>query len=605
MNRIRILDEDTANKIAAGEVIERPASVVKELVENSLDAGSARIRIRLVEGGIKKIQVRDDGIGMNRQDCELAFYRHGTSKIRDAGDLLGIRTLGFRGEALPSIAAVSRVTLISRPKDELEGTVIQLEGGKVVHVGPTGCPAGTEVTVEDLFFNTPARKKYLKKPATEASQATAVVQRLALAHPEVSFQLWHNDQPVLSTSGSGVLQHALVDLFGLDYVENLVPVHWSGPSVEITGFAGKSYFSRSNREQQFFIVNGRAVRSPVLQGALERVYRGLLPGGRHPVAVICLRVNPEEVDVNVHPAKLEIKFAEPDKVAEALIMALQEALAETNHIPALTGKATSSPEVTTRIERVKEAVQTYLQTQFKDFEREPARPAPEIPRQWSNLQEESGSWSVAPAGPAGKPPEPQVDSGAKMPFPELVAIGQLHASFILAQGVEGLYIIDQHGAHERLEYEALLEQLERMPADAQGLALPVTLELNPVDRELLINRILLLRDLGIIIEHFGKNTFLIRAVPVGFTGEEIAELVWEIIHAEKEQGSRTWDAKEAIIKMLACKKAVKAKQRLSLEEQQLLLDRLARLKQPFTCPHGRPIITSLSMKELWKRFGRS
>ncbi|HHW06508.1 MAG TPA: DNA mismatch repair endonuclease MutL [Clostridia bacterium] len=603
MTRIRILDEDTANKIAAGEVIERPASVVKELVENAIDAGSTRIRISIEEGGIKKIQVRDDGSGMSREDCQLAFSRHGTSKIKHAGDLLRIRTLGFRGEALPSIAAVSRVTLMSRQREDLEGTVIRLEGGKLAGITPAGCPAGTEVIVEDLFFNTPARKKYLKRPATEAFHAIAAVQKLAVAHPAVGFQLWHNGQQVLATGGSGVLQNALVDLFGLEFVENLVPVNWKNEVIEITGYAGKGFFSRSNRDQQFFIVNGRAVRSPLLQGAVERVYRGLLPNGRYPVAVISLRVDPEEVDVNVHPAKLEIKFADPDRISQALTGAVHRALQETNHIPLVTGSGAPVQEVTKRIERVKEAVDTYLQTQLKDYQIEHTAETPAGSlrgplgaREHSEVPQGTVDPVAAPA-PAGRVEQE--------PFPELVAIGQLHDSFILAQGAEGLYIVDQHAAHERIEYEALWDKMGTSACEAQGLAVPVTLELNPVDKELLINRMVLLRDMGIIIEHFGKNTFLIRAVPLGFTGEEIAELIWEIIHTEKQPGHKTQDAREPVIKMLACKKAVKAKQRLSQVEQQALLDKLARLNRPFTCPHGRPVIICLSMKELLRRFGRS
>lgn len=596
MTKIQILDEETANQIAAGEVIDRPAAVVKELVENSIDAGSTIIRIRVEDGGITKIQVVDDGIGMSRRDCELAFCRHGTSKIRAASDLLRISTLGFRGEALPSIAAVSKVRLVSRPKDALEGTLITLEGGKRTNIGTIGCPAGTEVTVEELFFNTPARKKYLKKPATEASHVISAVHKLALAYPDVSFQLWHNGQHVLATSGSGVLKNTLVDLFGLDFIQNMVEVHYRNEYMELTGFAGKSFFHRSNREQEFFIVNGRVVKSPVIQVAVEDAYRSLLPSRRYPVAVICLKVSPEEVDVNVHPAKLEVKFAEPDKIVRGITIALNRALQETNHIPTVTTPP-DIQQVTNRIERVKEAVDNYLQTQLKEYIPKPSAPI------FQRVEKKPAVQLASTKAPSFSP-APDSSPGERESFPELVAIGQLHDSFILAQGAEGLYIIDQHGAHERIHYEALLEELDKASCESQGLAIPVTLELNPVDRELLISRILLLAELGIIIEHFGKNTFLIRAVPLGFTGDEIAELVWEIIHTDKQQGIKTKDMRETIVKMLACKKSIKSNDRLSLVEQQTLLDKLAQLKQPFTCPHGRPIIISLSMKELRRRFGR-
>lgn len=591
MSRIQILDEQTANQIAAGEVIDRPAAVVKELVENSIDAGSTMVRIRVEDGGITKIQVVDDGIGMSRKDCELAFCRHGTSKIKDASDLLRISTLGFRGEALPSIAAVSKVRLVSRQKDALEGTFITLEGGKITNSGTIGCPAGTEVTVEELFFNTPARKKYLKKPATEASHVISAVQKLAIAHPDVSFQLWHNGQQVLRTSGSGVLRNTLVDLFGLDFIQNMVEVQYKNEYMELTGFAGKSFFHRSNREQEFFIVNGRVVKSPVIQVAVEDAYRSLLPSRRYPVVAVYLKVSPEEVDVNVHPAKLEVKFAEPDHIVRGITAALKRSLQDTNHIPTVTELSHAKPDIK-RIERVKEAVDTYLQTQLKEYK--PIVPSSSLKRQEYEHNAQSSS-NKMPNLPLDKP----------KPFPELVAIGQFHDSFILAQGDEGLYIIDQHGAHERIHYEALLEELDKASCESQGLAIPVTLELNPVDKELLISRIVFLAELGIILEHFGKNTFLIRAVPVGFTGDEIADLIWEIIHTDKQQGSKTKDMRDTAIKMLACKKSIKANNRLSLVEQQTLLDKLAQVKQPFTCPHGRPIIISLSMKELRRRFGRS
>lgn len=591
MNKIQILDEETANQIAAGEVIDRPAAVVKELVENSIDAESAMVRIRVDDGGMTRIQVVDDGIGMSRRDCELAFCRHGTSKIKAASDLLRISTLGFRGEALPSIAAVSKVRLVSRQRGDLEGTLITLEGGKITKVRTIGCPAGTEVTVEELFFNTPARKKYLKKPATEASHVISAVQKLAIAHPDVSFQLWHNGQHVLATSGSGILENTLVDLFGLDFMQNMVRVEYRNEYMELTGFVGKSFFHRSNREQEFFIVNGRVVKSPVIQAAVEDAYRSLLPSRRYPIVVVCLKVSPEEVDVNVHPAKLEVKFAEPEPIVKGITTALNRSLQDTNHIPPIT-KLPDVGQVTKRIERVKEAVDTYLQTQLKEYQ--PVVPAPSFHRPEDKHHEQLPSTKVASL------PSEQTES-----FPELVVIGQLHDSFILAQGVEGLYIIDQHGAHERIHYEKLLETLDQAPCESQGLAIPVTLELSPVDKELLISNIVLLAELGIIIEHFGKNTFLIRAVPVGFTGDEIAGLVWELIHTDKQQGTKTKNMRETVVKMLACKQSIKANSRLSLAEQQTLIDKLAQLKQPFTCPHGRPIIISLSMKELRRRFGRS
>ncbi|NLL19417.1 MAG: DNA mismatch repair endonuclease MutL, partial [Clostridia bacterium] len=511
-SRIRILDERTANQIAAGEVVERPASVVKELVENAIDAGSTRVEVRLQEGGIRKIQVKDNGIGMSREDCQRAFSRHATSKINDAGDLFKIKTLGFRGEALPSIAAVSMVKLISRQPNAIEGTRICLEGGKITQFEVAGCPAGTDITVENLFYNTPARKKYLRKPGTEATHAINTVRRLAVAYPEISLQLWHNDQQVFAAGGSGKLEDVLIDLYGLAFVDNMVPVSFSSSHIDVEGFVGKSFHHRSSRELQIFIVNGRYVRSPLLQAALEEAYRGLLPSRRYPVAVIKVNVPAGDIDVNVHPAKLEVKFAKPEEVSRNLKEAVGAALMSANHIPVSTGTVKEGDAPPKRIERVRDAVEAYLQTQWT-MDVKPQAPA-FIPKVEPRMEK-----ADIPQ-PAAVPPVTVVrpTEVSTRIFPDLTAIGQLHDSFILAQGQDGLYVIDQHGAHERINFEALQDKAAEAATESQVLAIPVTLDLNPVDQDLLVERIVQLSELGIIIEHFGKNTFLIRGVPPGITG---------------------------------------------------------------------------------------
>lgn len=602
-SKIRILDEHTANQIAAGEVIERPASVVKELVENAIDAGSTRIEIRLHEGGSERIQVTDNGVGMGREDCELAFARHATSKINDANDLFQINTLGFRGEALPSIAAVSKVQLVSRQQGSLEGTKICLEGGQVTALAAVGCPVGTDILVEKLFFNTPARKKYLKKQGTEASHAINAVRRLAIAYPKICFQLWHNDQLIFATGGSGKREDVLVDLYGLEYAEKMIPVHLSGSYLRIDGFVGKSFFHRSTREGQMFFVNGRYIRSPLLQRAVEAAYSSWLPSRRYPVAVLDITVPTGEIDVNVHPAKLEVKFARPEEIQASVKATLEQVLQRTTHIP-LAGSSGKEDVPVKRIEKVREAVEAYLQTQwtvmpqsspgFSDLAKFTPKVSQRAEEPVQELQE------GAPMAPGSQLPKER----PLRVFPDLVAIGQLHESYILAQGSDGLYVIDQHGAHERINYEKLQDKMSRAPVESQLLAIPYTLELNAVEQELLIAGIVALSELGIIIEHFGKNTFLIRAVPWGLSGDDAAELVMDLLRSGREQQLEA-DFKEAGLKMVACKQAVRFNKRLSLAEQQALLDELGQAAHPFTCPHGRPIIISYSLNELRRRFGRN
>lgn len=597
-SKIKILDEQTANQIAAGEVVERPASVVKELVENAIDAGSTRIEVRLHEGGITKIQVKDNGVGMSREDCQRAFERHATSKINEAGDLLKIKTLGFRGEALPSIAAVSKVKLISRQHNAIEGTRICLEGGRVTQVEVAGCPVGTDITVENLFFNTPARKKYLKKPATEAAHAINTVRRLAVAYPEISLILWHNEQQVFAAGGRGDLKDTLIELYGLEFVDKMVPMSFSGSYINLEGFVGKSFHHRSTRELQLFIINGRYVRSPLLQAALEEAYSGMLPTRRYPVAVMNVNVPAEEIDVNVHPAKLEVKFARPEEVYKTLKEAVANALTGTNHIPATAGGNKEVGVSPKRIERVREAVESYLQTQWIETRSQP----PAFISLTEPREGKSGEFHSAAVSPV---PVTKPEEVPTKVFPDLTAIGQLHDSFILAQGEDGLYVIDQHGAHERINFEALQSKAAEAGIETQVLAIPITLDLNPVEQDLLIENIVQLRELGIIIEHFGKNTFLIRGVPPGLTGDDAGELVLDWLHSEHFRQLNPMELKEVGLKMVACKQSVRANKRLSLGEQQVLLEQLAGLRQPFTCPHGRPIIINYSIAELRRRFGRN
>ncbi len=605
---IRVLSEQTANQIAAGEVVIRPASVIKELLENSIDAGSKRVEVRLAEGGLKSIQVIDDGRGMSESDCKLAFLRHATSKIGSIDDLLKIKTLGFRGEALPSIASVSKTRLISRQAGSNEGRRILWHGGQLVENIAVGCPVGTDILVEDLFFNVPARKKYISKSTTEAYQSVELVQKLAIAYPNISFKFLHNDHLVFATSGLGGLEDVLTEIYGLDYVEKTIPIAYQNQGIQISGVIGKSYFHRSNRERQIFIVNGRIVKNNLIQYTLENAYQGKLPVKRYPIAVLNINVPTTSIDVNVHPTKSEIKFAFNEQVTQTLTQALSEGLHSKQHIPGLF-ECKENKYILPRPEqkKVSERTNDYLQTEFEIA----AIFANEVPRQEKSLIGYTlGDIEVKAPIKEYSLGEEQVEDklANKIPtvFPVLKAIGQLFDSFIVAEGNDALYIIDQHGAHERIHYEDLLEKYSKRAIISQGMATPVLLKLNVIENELLITNIISLADAGIIVEHFGNNDFLIRAVPEGLDGDEAVELLKNLFYGA---GEGDYISRELLIektlKLIACKQAIKANMALSIVEQQVLIEKLGTKANPYTCPHGRPIITSLSVKDLRKRFDRN
>jgi DNA mismatch repair protein MutL len=582
IDRIKVLDADTANQIAAGEVVERPSSVVKELVENSIDAASSQIEVKIEEGGITFIQVVDNGSGMSRRDCELAFLRHATSKLSSADELPRIGTLGFRGEALPSIAAVSKLSLISKMSGQLEGTLIELEGGILKEIQPIGCPSGTNVQVRDLFFNTPPRKKFLKTPATEASHAAGIVQKLALAHPEISFKFFHNHRLNFSSPGTGRLIDVLFGIYGLDIANNLIPLEYTDSIYRITGYLGKSYFHRSSREHQVFIVNGRFVRSAVFQRALDAAYGSSIPNRRYPMAVIFLELNPEYVDVNVHPTKMIVKFADENGLLSILVDAFKKGLQSASHIPYFPAKNLADEKTL-----VQEPVQSYEQTTWDAFI---ASQAVEKSAVFQEKEETAAGLETAILYPA--------PCRGKSSFPVLRAVGQIH----------GTYIIAQHAAHEIIKYEELLEKSEGCSLHAQALALPQTMEVSPLEHQLLIEQIVLLRDLGIILEQFGKNTYLIRALPPELGAQDgicLVKDILEMLQAGNANRRMGGEMRQEFLKLIACKQAVKAKKQLTLPEQQSLLEKLGKLKNPYTCPHGRPVLIHLSISELDRRFQRS
>ena len=562
---IRVLDPQVVARIAAGEVVERPASVVKELVENSLNAGASQISVEVRGGGVSLVRVMDNGSGIPAADVELAFDRYATSKIGSLDDLEAISSLGFRGEALPSIAAVAQVDIVTRAAGEPVGTYLSWQDGKVADRQSQGRPQGTTVTVKNLFRKVPARLKFLKSPATENSHIANVVSRYALAFPEVKFALFIDGKASLRTPGSGRLIDSIIEVYGLEVARSMLTIKDKGwedetvSSLVVTGMVGSPAISRSRRDYLSLFVNRRWTSSRWLAWAVEEAYHGLLMSGKHPVAVINISLSPKEVDVNIHPTKSEVKFQNEHAVFSAVQKAVRRTLIELTPVP--------------KIEEVATAYGA------------PPAPGWELP-----LSAEAGS-IVTP--PLLAPQTPAVT------LPALRILGQLSSSYIIAEGPDGLYLIDQHAAHERILFERLKDQRSRQEIEVQGLLQPVTFEVNPRQEAVLKFRCEDLAQFGFAIEPFGARTFLVRAVPALLASKDWAEMVRELLDSE----GGDWGERIAI--SIACHGAVKAGQVLTDDEMRQLVRQLEQITMPHTCPHGRPTMIRLSLGQLRKEFGRS
>lgn len=559
---IVILDESVANKIAAGEVIERPASVVKELLENSIDAGASRISVQVADGGRSLIRVTDDGCGMNRQDAVLSLQRHSTSKIRTADDLAHITTLGFRGEALPSIAAVSRLEILTRQPNAEEGVRLTAEGGTITDLSAAGAPGGTRVSVMNLFYNTPARLKFLRSEATELSHIADLVGRYALAYPHISLILEHNGRELLNRAGGEDLSGALLALYGRRVLEETVPVEWSLPSATVRGLVSRPSLNRASRQAEHFLVNRRPIRSRLLSRALEEAYRGLLPAGRYPVAVLLLEVEPHLVDVNVHPAKAEVRFAREGEVFQGVLAAVKEAL----RVAQTSFSSPALPTLTPGPQRL-------------------AAPLSRTPRQWAEQR---------------LPIQP----GLAAAGPRLSLIGQWEKTYILAESSEGLVVIYQHRAHERVLYERLEQSLSPAPAAQQHLVAPITLEFSPAEAAVLGKHMPVFERLGFLMEPFGRGTFLLRAVPALLERLGPEKLMKDLVEELTAEARASSDPLAAVLAGLSCHAAVRAGDALGREEMERLLHDLARTSQPFLCPHGSPVLITLPQAELDRKFMR-
>jgi DNA mismatch repair protein MutL len=580
--RIHILEEDVANKIAAGEVVERPASVVKELVENSVDAGATRITVELEDGGRRLVRVTDNGSGMTAQEAVLALQRHATSKIHHADDLASIRTLGFRGEALPSIAAVSRLTLITRAHGELSATKLEAEGGEIRSISETGAPEGTSITVTDLFYNVPARLKFLKTARTELGQACDWLTRIGLAHGTLSLRLLHEGGEMIHSPGSSELTNVVTAIYGKEVARELLPVYWERAGLRVQGMVSRPTYTRATRTGQTFFVNGRYVRSRSLTHALDEAYRATMHAGRFPFAILAIEIDPAMVDVNVHPTKAEVRFLREWELHRAVHEAVRAAIGGESAAPC-------ADPVTTILSQAELAAMDWKPRAFSG-EVGPAAADPSDPFS-----------SVAPgsfATPAVQPLLPQM----RPSLSDLRPICQLWQSYILAETPTGLLIVDQHLAHERVLFDRL--KPPTTPVTVQQLAIPVTLSVTHRQSVLLEEHLEQLCELGFVVERFGRETYVTRAVPHFVRSGAEARLILDLIDGLAEGVLPSHLPGNRLQATTACKAAVKKGDRLQLDEMQKLLDDWRSTAQPLTCPHGCPVAIEVSYHELLRRFKR-
>ncbi|MCS7314410.1 MAG: DNA mismatch repair endonuclease MutL [Bryobacterales bacterium] len=634
MGRIRILPDEVANKIAAGEVVERPASVVKELLENSLDAGATEVRIEVAAGGRRLVRVADDGCGMGRDDALLAFERHATSKLREARDLLAISSLGFRGEALPSIAAVSRLTLETRAADEPTGTRVEVAGGRILRVSEIALAPGTAVAVRDLFYNMPARRKFLRSEQTELAHIASLVTQYSLAYPEKSFSLRHEARTLLEVTPVARLRDRVYQVFGSELLEELVdlgvreraletpadregraPAAPTGAVFRLRGFVSQPHHQRPNRNSIYLFVNRRLIRDRLLMHALLAAYRNLAPPDVFPFALLFLECDPSEVDVNVHPAKTEVRFRHSAFVHDFVCDAVREALAEARPVSAIPLPAPAQPAVGLPYS---EYSQHALDEAWRACQ---GSGAPLLPQQAG----EETPWAGADPGPFVAPERAE---GLRLPLPEthrgfppewleeavvsmaniaeLRPLGQIRDSFIVAAGPDGLWLVDQHVAHERILFEKFLKRRQQGRVETQSLLTPLILALTPAQQADYERIAAELQAAGFEIEPFGGRTIAVKAAPAGIPPADLEKALLEVLEPADEDWRRAplEDLRRRIAAALACRAAIKINTPLETARMEWLLRALAAAEHPMSCPHGRPTVLRYPMREILRAFRR-
>lgn len=661
MGKIQELSERLANQIAAGEVVERPASVVKELVENAIDAKATQIDILIEEAGLKKIQIVDNGEGISQDDVENAFKRHATSKIHNRDDLFRIRTLGFRGEALPSIASVSEMTLETATADETQGSYLFLKGGKIEEHRPASLRAGTKITVENLFFNTPARLKYVKSLQTELSNIGDIVNRMALSHPNIAFRLVHDGHKMLSTSGSGELKQTLAGIYGVATAKKMLKVEAKDLDFTLSGYVSLPEVTRASRNYLSVIINGRYIKNYALNKAIINGYQSKLMVGRYPIAVLEITMDPLLVDVNVHPTKQEVRLSKEKELMELISRGIAESLRQINLIPDV-GENPSfkrkvekihteqldlpleeqpkkksdlnydpktgifyvepkEPEITETPVPLKEEIIEKTMTVPLETEQEKASIVEETPEQ---LMEEPAPVEEEVYEEEASADHPEFDlstrSGEKVieqaitkleqeqpkeRFPMLEYFGQMHGTYLFAQSKDGLYIVDQHAAQERIKYEYFREKIGDVSDDLQELLVPFVLDYPNNDAIKLKEKTELLQEVGIYLEEFGPNSFIVRAHPTWYPAGQEESIIREMIDMLLITGSVSVKKfREATAIMMSCKRSIKANHHLNEAQARVLLTDLAQCENPFNCPHGRPVLIHFSNSDMEHMFKR-
>lgn len=583
--RIRILPEQEIGKISAGEVVDRPASVVKELVENSVDAGSTGINVEVESGGRTLIRVSDNGCGMEKEDALTCVRRHSTSKIEKASDIEHVGTLGFRGEALPSIAAVSLMELITRTEDAPAGTQMRIEGAKVKNVKETGCSAGTSISVQQLFFNTPARRKFLKTVSTEMAHIINILSSEALGRENISFSLMHNGKRVLNVPAGISLKERVLYLYGQDLKDCLIEFEKKDLGIRVYGLLGKPEHTRSQSQMLVYFVNGRPVRSKLLTHAVIEGYKPLLQSGRFPAVFMFVDIDPELIDVNIHPQKTEVKFNRSNQVHSMVMSLVKETLANDRSIR----KALGTAGVTDRGDSVREAVEKYL-----------SRGGGETRQQGLPLRQFHG---------AGKRPEPakaEPVSARSEKLPAENHLLQVHLTYIIMQVKDGVLIVDQHAAHERILYERIRDEFERSRVVSQGLLTPFTLELGAEAASIVEDNLDLFASFGLEVENFGHNSFVLRSIPAQLKYIEprrfFLDVADDLVAMEGVKEPARFE--ERMLTIMACRGAVKAGDKLKPDEMEGLIRNLDKTKSPHCCPHGRPTFVKFTLGELEKKFKR-
>nr|WP_285840563.1 DNA mismatch repair endonuclease MutL [Bacillus subtilis] len=619
------LSDELSNKIAAGEVVERPASVVKELVENAIDADSTVIEIDIEEAGLASIRVLDNGEGMENEDCKRAFRRHATSKIKDENDLFRVRTLGFRGEALPSIASVSHLE-ITTSTGEGAGTKLVLQGGNIISESRSSSRKGTEIVVSNLFFNTPARLKYMKTVHTELGNITDVVNRIALAHPEVSIRLRHHGKNLLQTNGNGDVRHVLAAIYGTAVAKKMLPLHVSSLDFEVKGYIALPEITRASRNYMSSVVNGRYIKNFPLVKAVHEGYHTLLPIGRHPITFIEITMDPILVDVNVHPSKLEVRLSKETELHDLIRDGIKDVFKQQQLIPSAQLPKKSAPVIKNEQQFItfdekpaekkvpeKSTASSYSPMKLSSVVKEPVDAEEELPPlQFDAPPIVDQEQTLEVSDVSAEEPETfeqecheEQQQPASERVPIMYPIGQMHGTYILAQNENGLYIIDQHAAQERIKYEYFREKVGEVEPEVQDMIVPLTFHYSTNEALIIEQHKQELESVGVFLESFGSNSYIVRCHPAWFPKGEEAELIEEII--QQVLDSKNIDIKklreEAAI-MMSCKGSIKANRHLRNDEIKALLDDLRSTSDPFTCPHGRPIIIHHSTYEMEKMFKR-